>query len=71
MKVIPLYRWKRADGGTSVSPREPECDYEIAPPRLVADEGKILKCGDVLTLSVDSKEGEQWEEIDDTREVEE
>lgn len=59
MQTIPLYKYYREDGGVTVSPQKPECEYTQMY-RVVADEGKLLKLPDgVVTTNadVDSVEG--------------
>ena len=70
MQIINLYKYIRENGGTTVSPVKPNCDYtEMV--RLVADEGKVLVKGDVMTSCIDTDTVEGWEEIDEPVEVEE
>ena len=66
MQTIALYKYTREDGGVTVSPVKPDCDYTEMY-RLVADEGKVLikegldgrfSCADTLTT-------EGWEEVDE------
>ena len=63
MKVIPLYKFVRPDGGVTVSPIKPEDEYSEMF-RLVADEGMILKNGDVETTCTDVLSADGWEEIE-------
>ncbi len=63
MKIITLYRYKRADGGINVSPIKPDSRHTSAY-RLIADEGKALfkdGCEPVACIDVDSTDG--WCEI--------
>ena len=63
MQIKPLYRFKRADGGITVSPHKPECEYtELV--RLIADDGKALTDGKTVTYCVDTETAEGWWEID-------
>lgn len=69
MQKITLYKYTRADGGTTVSPVKPECEYtEMV--RLVADEGKALTNGETVTSCVDTDSAEGWTEIDAPEEEE-
>ena len=68
MQIIPLYRYERADGGITVSPIKPECEYTDTM-RLVADEGKILRNGEIETECIDVNSSEGWEEIDKPEEA--
>jgi hypothetical protein len=72
MKVIPLYKFIRPDGGVTVSPIKPEGEYSEMF-RLVADEGMILKNGEVETTCTDVLSADGWEEVeapeDDTEKV--
>ena len=63
MQIINLYKYIRQDGGVTVSPNKPECEYtEMF--RLVADEGKILVKNNIFTGCIDVDSAEGWEEID-------
>lgn len=65
-----LYRYKREDGGITVSPNKPECEYtELI--RLIADEGKILTDGSITTHCIDTETLYQWSEIDEPKQFEE
>lgn len=65
MTTITLYKYKRPDGGITVSPKEPECEYTLMY-RLVADEGKLLTKDDTnATPCVDVESVEGWYEIDE------
>lgn len=64
MQVITLYKFQRADGGVTISPAKPNCEYTEAV-RLIADEGKALtKDGENLTTCVDTDTAEGWYEVD-------
>ena len=64
MQIITIYRYERADGGTTVSPAKPDCEYtEMV--RLVADEGKVLtQDGENFTSCIDTDTAEGWYEVD-------
>ena len=64
MKIIPLYRYEREDGGITVSPIKPECEY-TEKVRLVADDGKILTYhGEIYGEVVDTDSADGWGEVD-------
>lgn len=63
MQTVILYRYKRADGGYSVSPNRPEGEYETRV-RLIADDGKALTDGNVVTQCTDAESSDGWTEID-------
>lgn len=64
MQIIELYRYRRADGGITVSPVKPEGEYEPMY-RLVADEGKALtQDGINLMVCADVYSTEGWYEVD-------
>lgn len=65
MTVKRLYRIKRADGGTTVSPNRPDgCGYTHLT-RLIADEGKMLtRDGVALCPVVDTESTDGWYEVD-------
>lgn len=58
MIIKPLYKYTRPDGGESVSPIAPECEY-ITLYRLIADEGMALQ-----------KDGGEWQQAVDVDDVE-
>lgn len=63
MQIINLYRYERPNGGVTVSPVEPSCEYtEMV--RLVADEGKELFNGEQRTTCIDTETAEGWVEVD-------
>lgn len=64
MQIIPLYKYERADGGTTVSPNRPDANFTKMY-RLVADEGKALTNGDIITPCVDVESTDGWNEIDE------
>ena len=65
MQKIPLYRFTRPDGGTTVSTVKPETDYtELT--RLVADEGYMLTDGEAVTTCTDTDNPGAWSEVPDT-----
>ena len=63
MQTVTLYRYKRADGGYSVSPNRPEGEYETRV-QLITDEGKALTDGNVVTECTDAMSADGWWEID-------
>jgi hypothetical protein len=70
MQKITLYKYARADGGTTVSPNKPEGDYTILY-RLIADEGKVLTDGEITTSCIDTDDVTKWREVDAPEEPEE
>ena len=70
MKIKPLYRFVREDGGVTVSPNKPECEY-TEKMRLIADEGKMLtKDGENLHRVIDVDSSEGWYEVDEPKKAE-
>ena len=63
MQTVILYRFRREGGGYSVSPNRPEGEYETRV-RLIADEGKALTDGNVVTQCTDAESADGWTEID-------
>lgn len=63
MQTVILYRFRREGGGYSVSPNRPEGEYETRV-RLIADEGKALTDGKVVTGCTDAESADGWTEID-------
>ena len=70
MQIINLYKYIRSDGGVTVSPVKPECEY-TGMFRIIADEGKVLVKGDIVTTCADVETIEGWEEIEDETTIEE
>ena len=64
MTTKTLYRYKREDGGTTVSPVKPDCEHtELV--RLIADEGKVLtQDGERLFCVIDVDSADGWCEVD-------
>lgn len=65
MQKIILYKHTRSDGGITVSPVKPDCEYTILY-RLVADEGNILSNDKEETACVDTETPEEWSEIENS-----
>ena len=64
MKIKALYRFKRADGGITDSPRKPEGEYTERV-RIIADEGKLVTRDGVKLYSViDADSAEGFYEVD-------
>lgn len=67
MKPIPIYRYKRPDGGVTVSPIEPNCEYTEGV-RLVADKGKLITKNGIDFYTVkDENSAEGWYEVDNPK----
>lgn len=67
MQKINLYKYRRADGGITVSTNKPKGEYtEMF--RLIADEGKALTNGETTTYCADVESVEGWSEIDEPKE---
>lgn len=64
MQIINLYKYTRSDGGITVSPIQPECEYTLMY-RLVAEEGKLLtQDGIDTTYCTDVESADGWYEVD-------
>lgn len=65
MQIITLYKYSRTDGGVTVSPSIPDCEYtEML--RLIAEEGKVLTQNGIDTTPCEDVEvTDGWYEIDD------
>ena len=70
MQIITLYKYIREDGGITVSPIKPNCEYTEMY-RIVADEAKVLTDGEVITTCADVTSVDGWEEIDAPEEAQE
>ena len=67
MQIISLYRYNRPDGGVTISPAKPNCEYtELF--RLVANDGKVLTDGLTITTCTDTSEPEKWQEVSEVTE---
>ena len=65
MTVKTLYRYKRDDGGITVSPEKPTCEHTTAC-RIIADKGKVLVYGgEARGYVVDTDTTEGWSEEED------
>ncbi len=65
MQTILLYRYIRPDGGVTVSPIKPDCDFTLTY-RLVAEEGMLLtKEGQEPTPCIDTDVTDGWSEIEE------
>lgn len=59
MRIIPLYRYTRPDGGVTVSPIKPDAEYtELC--RLIADEGMAITNGVIITDCIDVDSADGW-----------
>ena len=59
MQIIPIYKYRRNEGGVTVSPIQPDTEYTQMQ-RVVADEGKLLRLRDGTTAccaDVESTDG--------------
>ena len=63
MTVKTLYRYKRRDGGVTVSLEQTDCEHEEIL-RLVADDGKILTDGNIFASCIDVDTADGWTEVD-------
>ena len=71
MQIKTLYRYKRADGGITVTPEKPEGIEFSEKLRLIADEGKMLTTdGENLSPCVDVDDVAGWYEVDSPEEKE-
>ena len=63
MNIVPLYKYTRPEGGVTVSPNKPDCEY-VEMYRLIADAGKLLTNGVDETSCADVMSADGWYEID-------
>ena len=70
MRTVNLYKYVETNG-IVVTPHARNEEDTPDSYRLIADEGKILKNGEILTYCVDTHTTDGWEEIDDTTAPEE
>ena len=63
MQLIPIFKFERENGGTTVSPIKPECKHtEML--RIIADAGKLLtKDGKSFTACTDTDTADGWYEV--------
>ncbi len=65
MQIKNLYKFKRSDGGTSVSLEKPEELEYTTLFRLIADEGKALtNDGKTFHPCIDTDNTDGWSEVD-------
>lgn len=70
MKIKPLYRFERENGGITISPNKPDCEYTERV-RLVAEKGKKLtKDGENFCRVIDVDTEDGWYEVDAPEETE-
>lgn len=62
MTVRTVYRFVRADGGVTVSPRKPDCEYTLLS-RLIADEGCVITDGADFFDCIDVASPEGYSEV--------
>ena len=64
MEIKTIYKYKREDGGTTVSPNKPEGEYsELF--RVIAAEGKaVTQDGTTFYSVIDAESTEGWQEVD-------
>ncbi len=62
MTVKTVYRFKRANGGVTVSPVKPEGEYEELF-RLIAEEGFELYDGNGRYCCIDTEQPENYTEV--------
>lgn len=63
MLKIVLYRYVRPDGGVTVSPIKPDCEY-VAQWRLISDRGMMLTDGVAITTCTDTDNPSAWSEVE-------
>ena len=63
MQIIPLYKYIRPDGGTTISTKGPGT-LSNSLCRIIADKGKILTDGKTKTKCIDTENSLYWQEID-------
>lgn len=65
MQIVNLYKYRREDGGVTVSPVKPEGVEYTMKFRLIADDGKALtRDGVELTPCCDVDSSDGWYEVD-------
>lgn len=70
MEIKELYKYTREDGGTTVSPIKPECEYTLMY-RVVAKDGYEVTLNSIDTYCcIDTVEKDGWYEVP-AKEVEE
>lgn len=62
MRAKEVYRFTRPDGGVTVSPKKPSCDFEVVT-RLCADAGFELFDGNRRFCCIDTDEPEKYREV--------
>lgn len=59
MKITTLYKYKRSDNKTTVSPIKPDCEYTEMH-RLIAEEGSAITDGFIVCGCVDTEDASSW-----------
>ena len=67
MQIINLYRYENSDGSVSVTPTKRDESDEVWSYRVIADEGKGITDGNIVTECIDTHTPAEWSdcEIDD------
>ena len=60
MNKINLYRYTYADGSSTITTKQREETDEVYAYRLVADEGKAITNGDLVTYCIDTHNPDDW-----------
>ena len=64
MKRKTLSRYLREDGGSTISPVKPEGTAYTKRYRLIADEGKAITNGEIITEVIDVKSYAGWQDCE-------
>ena len=64
MQIIKLYRYVRDGGGITVSPVKPDGEDYAMRYRLIADDGKAITSGTIVTTCIDVESADSWYDID-------
>lgn len=68
MTIRTLYKYKRLDGGETVSVNQPDVSYDMMY-RIIADDGKLVtRNGNDFYFVIDTENAEGWYEVEDETE---
>ena len=62
MQIKPLYKYSRTDGGTTITPIQPDVAY-TQQYRLVAEDGSEITNGEITTTCIDVESYDGWHDI--------
>ena len=69
MQIKPLYKYARTDGGTTITPVQPDVAYAQLYRLVAEDGGEItngeITNGEITTTCIDVESYDGWHDVDD------